>query len=248
MKLRTALTGLTALALAAALGACGEAADRPTSRSAAPGSTSPGSSPAEQTRALPNLVARASSDLAVFDAPDAGDSMLELAASTDFGSPRALLVEERSGDWLRVVLPVRPNGTTGWVRAADVELRAVEEALVIDLGARTLTFTRADEVVLETPIAMGAPDTPTPTGRFSVTDLLDTGSEESAYGPFALGLSGYSDTLSEFGGGDGQIGVHGTDDPDSIGRDVSHGCVRVPNDVITRLAAEIPLGTPVTIL
>ena len=80
-----------------------------------------------------------------------------------------------------------------------------------------------------------------------VTDVLDTGNDGGAYGPFALGLSAHSETLSEFGGGDGQVGIHGTNDPSSIGNNVSHGCVRVPNDIVSQLAAIVPLGTPVTI-
>ena len=80
-----------------------------------------------------------------------------------------------------------------------------------------------------------------------MTDKLVTNDATSAYGPFALGLSGYSEVLSEFGGGDGQIGIHGTDDPSTIGQAVSHGCIRVPNDVITRLNEVLPLGTPVVI-
>jgi lipoprotein-anchoring transpeptidase ErfK/SrfK len=79
-----------------------------------------------------------------------------------------------------------------------------------------------------------------------VTDKLATG-EDGAYGPFALGLSAHSDVLTEFAGGDGQVGIHGTNDPATIGQAVSHGCVRVTNDVITRLEALVSLGTPVTI-
>lgn len=80
-----------------------------------------------------------------------------------------------------------------------------------------------------------------------MTDLLDT-PDGGAYGPFAIGLSAHSETISEFAGSDGQIGLHGTSDPGSIGQAVSHGCVRVPNDVIARLASDLSLGTPVTIV
>ncbi len=119
----------------------------------------------------------------------------------------------------------------------------------------TSTSARADlrllghdgNVVLETPVAVGSSDNPTPTGDFYVTDLLDTGNATSAYGPFAFGLSGHSETLSEFGGGDGQVGIHGTNQPSSIGNAVSHGCVRVPNDIVVQLAHSLPLGTPVSI-
>jgi lipoprotein-anchoring transpeptidase ErfK/SrfK len=100
--------------------------------------------------------------------------------------------------------------------------------------------------VLETPIAVQK--YPTPAARFFVTDLLDTGEGGGAYGPYAVGLSAHSDVLTEFGGGDGQVGIHGTNDQSSIGRPVSHGRVRVANDVITRLATTIPIGTQVTIV
>lgn len=144
-------------------------------------------------------------------------------------------------------LPTRPNGSTASVRTRDVSRFLVRDQLRVDLAARTLTWTRDGQIVLETPVAIGAPATPTPVGAFSVTDLLDNADDSGAYGPYALGLSAHSDTLSEFAGGDGQIGIHGTNAPWSIGQGVSHGCVRMPNDLITRFATSLPLGTPVTI-
>ena len=169
-----------------------------------------------------------------------------LSPTTEFGTTRVVLVVRRRGAWLKVRLPERPNGSTGWVLARDVELRSVTDAVVVDLTSRTLIWRRGGKRLFETTIAIGAPDTPTPTGHFYVTDLLDT-PDGGAYGSYAIGLAAHSDTLSEFGGGDGQIGVHGTNDPSSIGQSVSHGCVRVPNDVIVQLATSVPLGTPVTI-
>ncbi len=224
-------------------GACGSnGTNRPQVRD-----TGPVSAPAPvETGAT---VARATTDpVAVLDAPDPAASVTELAGTSDFGFTRAFLVLGEDGEFLEVLLPERPNGSTGWVRASDVDVEHVDHELRIDLAARTLQWLDAGDVVLETPIAVGAPDYPTPTGRFFVTDLLDTGDGGGDYGPFAIGLSGYSDVLTEFGGGDGQIGIHGTNDPSSIGRDVSHGCVRVPNDIITRLATTIPIGTPVLVI
>jgi lipoprotein-anchoring transpeptidase ErfK/SrfK len=194
------------------------------------------------------VVARSDGEVAVFAAPGDDEPAMVLPATTGFGSARALLVEESRGDWLEVYLPVRPNGSTGWVKRADVTLKAVDEAVLIDLSARTLTVTLGQEVVVTTSVAIGAPDVPTPTGRFYVVDKLSTGSTDSAYGPFAFGLSGHSETLTEFAGGDGQIGIHGTNQPSSIGEAVSHGCVRVPNDVAVELNDLLPLGTPVTIV
>ncbi|MGE3621452.1 MAG: L,D-transpeptidase [Acidimicrobiia bacterium] len=193
-------------------------------------------------------VARPDRAVEVHASPGDPTVILVLDPLTELGSARALPIVDRRDGWLRVELPVRPNGSSGWIRGEGIEVREVDEAIHVDLAARTLTLTVGGEVTLTTPVAVGAPDAPTPTGRFYVTDKLDTGSEAGPYGPYAFGLSGHSDVLTEFAGGDGQIGIHGTDDPSSIGRDVSHGCVRVPNDVATRLTGLVPLGTPVTIV
>jgi lipoprotein-anchoring transpeptidase ErfK/SrfK len=101
--------------------------------------------------------------------------------------------------------------------------------------------------VIDTPVAIGSQENPTPAGDFYVTDVIDTANAGGAYGPYALGLSAHSETLSEFAGGDGEIGLHGTNQPASIGNAVSHGCVRVPNDVVVRLVGMLALGSPVTI-
>lgn len=199
----------------------------------------------------PASVARASAKLRVYDAPGDQTPARTLAATTDFGTPTVVLVSKvgtgASAGWLEVLLPVRPNGTTGWIRAGDVELRDVTLAIEIDLQARELTVSEDGDVLLTTPTAIGDPDHPTPTGQFYVVDKLETPDPGGAYGPYALGLSARSEVLTEFGGGDGQVGIHGTNVPTSIGQPVSHGCLRVGNDVIERLVNLLPLGTPVTI-
>lgn len=190
--------------------------------------------------------ARTSAPLAVFAARGDEQAVGILSPATEFGTPRVLFVLKHKGTWLKVRLPDRPNGAIGWVRTDDVELRTVRDRIEVDLAARVLRWTRAGTTVLESPIAIGAPGTPTPTGATYITDLLDT-PDGGGYGPYAVGLALHSDEISEFGGGDGQIGIHGTADPSSIGQAVSHGCVRVPNEVITQLATSVPLGTPVVI-
>jgi lipoprotein-anchoring transpeptidase ErfK/SrfK len=193
-----------------------------------------------------HLTARTAEPLPLYATRGDATPVAELPGTTEFGTVRVVLVVKERGKWLKVRLPDRPNGSVGWIREDSVEVRTVTDAVDIDLEARTLRWAQDGSVVLETPIAIGAPDTPTPTGRFYVTDLLDT-PDGGSYGPFAAGVAAHSDRLSEFGSGDGQIGLHGTADPSSIGRAVSHGCVRMPNDVITQLATSVPLGTPVTI-
>jgi lipoprotein-anchoring transpeptidase ErfK/SrfK len=195
----------------------------------------------------PTLVARPAGDTPVFAAPGAAAPVQTLPARSEFGSPLVLVVVDEADGWLEVQLPTRPNESTGWIRADGVELRQVDLAVRIDLAERRLRVTDGDVVVVDTPVAVGAPGTPTPTGTFFVVDKLATGDEAGPYGPFALGLSAHSEVLTEFAGGDGQVGIHGTNDPSSIGRDVSNGCIRVPNEVTVLLEDLLPLGTPVTV-
>ena len=192
-------------------------------------------------------VARPSGDVSVLDAPN-GAEIRSLPATTEFGSQRALLITSTEPGWLQVLVPGRPNGVTGWIPEEGVEVTMVDMRITVDLAARTLSVVTPAGPVLESPVAIGSSEAPTPTGRFSITDKLATGNSDGAYGPFALGLSGRSEVLTEFAGGDGQVGIHGTNDPSSIGKDVSHGCVRVPNEVIGQLNDLVPLGTPVVIV
>ncbi len=159
--------------------------------------------------------------------------------------PLRFMVLSRRKGWLRVQLPKRPNRSSGWVRRRDVRLRTTPYRIVIDRGGRRLTLLKRGRPVKRVPVALGTSLTPTPRGRYFVTDLIR--SSDPFYGPFALGLSAYSPVLTSYAGGDGQLGIHGTNQPWSIGRKVSAGCIRVDNRVIRRLARLIPLGTPVVI-
>jgi lipoprotein-anchoring transpeptidase ErfK/SrfK len=169
-----------------------------------------------------------------------------LPARTELGSPRVVLALESRDGWVRVALPTRPNGSTGWVRAEDVRLQPVALSVEVDLAARRLRLLDGRTVVADTPVAVGSRAHPTPRGRFYVTDRVRPDDPRGPYGAFALGLSAHSPTLTEFAGGKGQVAVHGTNDPGSIGRAVSHGCVRVP-DAVAATLARVPLGTPVIV-
>jgi lipoprotein-anchoring transpeptidase ErfK/SrfK len=172
--------------------------------------------------------------------------VVHLPATTPMGSPRVLLVQKVVPGWVQVLLPVRPNGSSGWVPAADVRVEGIRDLVTVDLATRRMTVVLDGQPLSTTTVAVGSAADPTPKGRFFVTDRVRPADPNGAYGAFALGLSAHSETLSEFGSGDGQVGIHGTNAPDSIGKAVSHGCVRVPADVATMLA-RIPLGTPVVI-
>ncbi len=161
------------------------------------------------------------------------------------GAPLTFLVVDIQKDWLKVQLPQRPNGSTGWIRAADVSQRRLEYSLTVSTEKNILSLYRDTTLVATYPAATGTGGTPTPHGSFYLTELLAP--TNSGYGPYAFGLSAFSDVLSSFGGGPGQIGLHGTNDAASIGNAASHGCIRLTNANITTLAKLLPLGTPITI-
>lgn len=218
-----------------------------TGSSAAPAArgTAPSVAAAPAQRAVSRVPA-----LAVRVAPAATAALVtRLSATTSLGSARVLLVDPagpaRPG-WVHVWLPVRPNGSSGWVAAADVLVQPIGDRIAIDTAARRLRLWLGGRPVLDVPIAVGASGTPTPLGRFYVTDRVRPPDPHGAYGPFALGLSAHSPTLQSFGDGDAQIGIHGTDQAGSIGHPVTHGCIRMPN-AAAALLAEVPLGTPVTV-
>ena len=164
-------------------------------------------------------------------------------------TPMVFLVNEERGDWLHVDLPIRPNGTQGWLHAGDVEIKRSPFHFEISLGDHNLKLYENDEVVLDEDIGVGTEDTPTPPGTYYIKELLQPPNPDGVYGTYAYGLSGYSDVIEEFEGGPGDLAIHGTNNPDGIGTDVSHGCMRMTNDNIDKLVEDygLPLGTPVEV-
>lgn len=150
---------------------------------------------------------------------------------------------KKGGLWYRLSLPMRPNGTYGWVPASSVELHPVNHTIVIDRARRTLEVVGTKGVLLHTKVAVGAPGMVTPKGHFYVTARFVP--NEPFYGVFALETSAYSN-LSEWPGG-GVVGIHGTNQPQLLGKAVSHGCVRVSNQAAAALKRLAPLGTPIVI-
>jgi hypothetical protein len=147
--------------------------------------------------------------------------------------------------WYRVLLSKRPNGTTGWVRADGVDVQPVRTEIRVRRGARKLEVTRDGRVVFETTVAVGAPGTETPLGRFYLmTEFRPT---DSFYGTWAFETSAYSPTLTDWPGG-GKIGIHGTSAPGLLGLAVSHGCIRVSNAAADRLHALVSPGTALHIV
>ena len=148
--------------------------------------------------------------------------------------------------WLRVRLPVLPNGTTGWIpRRAVGQYVLVRHRLVVDRARLRLTLLRRGERIFTARVGIGENRYPTPPGEFIVRNRLH-GYDSPMYGPVAFGTSARSPTLTDWPAG-GFVGIHGTDQPQLLPGRVSHGCVRMRNADIRRLAKLMPIGTPVTI-
>jgi lipoprotein-anchoring transpeptidase ErfK/SrfK len=192
--------------------------------------------------------------IAIYRAPGASVPMMALPNPWSLNGtssqpiPQAFLVLQRRPDgWVKVLLPQRPNGASGWVEPAAVKLLIDPYWLVVGLRRHTITVYRAGSPQYSGPVATGAPATPTPAGLFYIRVLLHTTDPESAYGPYAYGLSAHSEALTTFDCGDAEIGVHGNNDASALGHSVTHGCVRMDNTEISRLAQILPLGTPVEV-
>ncbi|MGH1491378.1 MAG: L,D-transpeptidase family protein [Acidimicrobiales bacterium] len=169
---------------------------------------------------------------------------------TQFGGDRVFLVVDQtsSEEYVKVALPVMPNGQEGWVPRSQVEITKVQHRALVDLSAHMVTVWDADGVAVMTKAVTGADATPTPLGTFYVRDIVTQPEPEGSFGPYVLALSGFSEVLETFDGGLPALAIHGTDIPSQIGSGRSAGCIRIPNDLITILAESVPLGTPVTVV
>lgn len=145
-----------------------------------------------------------------------------------------------------VQVPRRPNGVTGWVSAATVDVETVRTRILVDLSEKRVTLYKDGREVLSGRAAIGAPATPTPIGRFYVNQRLIPYDPRGPFGPGAVGISAFSEVLTGWTQG-GPIAIHGTNAPWSIGKAVSNGCIRLRNPVLRRLFAQTLSGTPVVI-
>jgi len=174
-----------------------------------------------------------------------------LATSTTLGQPNLVLVlaKERDAggrDWVLVRLAVRPNGATGWVeRSALDKFQVVRTHLVVDRRSLVARLYRDRVEIFHARIGVGREGTPTPAGDFYIREEVRNVADPF-YGPVAFGTSARSATLTDWPGG-GFIGIHGTTEPQLLPGRVSHGCIRMRNADVLRLARLMPLGTPVTI-
>ncbi len=212
--------------------------------------------PAPSDRSLVLTAAVPSVD--VYDSATATTPTRQLANPIPSGSPLTFLVDGLTSTRYKVLLPIRPNGSTGWVNPAQVTVMAHQYKVVVELNNHRITVTNAGQVIMQTKIGVGRATTPTPGGRYYIKELIRpcysdgkggtcVQTDDGPYGPYAYGLSGFSPVLTDYRGGRGEIGIHGTNEPDKIGTDVSHGCIRMNNDEIRKLAKILPLGTPVIV-
>jgi lipoprotein-anchoring transpeptidase ErfK/SrfK len=237
--------------------ACGGGAgsSRTTATKPAPPRTS---APAPTTTSLPpgaSLIAQVNVPLAgVYDDPSSSQPKMTFGPTWNLDDdpskpsvPEVFLVQEQRPGWVRVLLPTRPNGSTGWLHAGDVQMNLSQYHIQVDVAAHQITVFNGTEVMYQGPVAVGTPATPTPPGLYYTRVLLQTPDPQSVYGPYAYGLSAHSDALTTFAGGDAEIGIHGNNDASALGKSVSHGCIRMDNADIRMLTKVLPLGTPVQI-
>ena len=256
-----AVTAVTAVAALAA--GCGRAGPthavtappvQPMSVSAAqmarlPSATTYGTTPAAPPDPAPfapetGIVLHPAAARVVYTRP--GGPPVAALPATELGSPTWVPVVQSRPGWDRVLLPARPNRSTGWIYLGGGELQTAYSPyrIQISLAARRLTVLDAGHSLGSWTVADGAAGTPTPTGRTFLLALLAP--RQPAYSPLILPLGAHSDTLTTYGGGPGTVGLHGWPDPAVFGHAVSHGCVRVPPAAL-RALSRIPLGSPVMI-
>lgn len=184
--------------------------------------------------------------LALYSRPG-GAVVATLGASTEFGSRLRLGVAKQRGEWLGVVSTRLPNGRLGWVRRKDVRLDTTDISLTLDLSRRTLVLKRGDRVLRRMVVGIGRPSSPTPRGRFAVTDKLSGYRYGPYYGCCIVALSAHQPNLPAGWRGGDRIAIHGTNNPASIGVPSSAGCPHASYADMQALMRRVPLGAPVFI-
>ena len=175
--------------------------------------------------------------------------VVQPTAPLSHGPTILLVLETRivgETEWVRLLLPRRPNGTAGWVPSDVLRFRSNPMRIVIDQSERRTYVYRSNRVVLRVRNAVGTPSTPTPNGRYALAEkvLLPPG---GFLGPVVLATTGFSNVLNEYDGGNGRFAMHGTSLPGLIGTRASHGCIRHRNADILRISRLVAPGTPIRI-
>lgn len=152
--------------------------------------------------------------------------------------------------WLRVLLPIRPDHSTGWIPRNNVVLSQTRYWVVVDKRARTVTVDLDGHPLHSYEAVIGAAGTPTPDGLAAIWERDPQPDPTGFLGPWALPLTVLSNVLHNFGGGPGRVAIHGRDGTsleNPLGSAASHGCIRIDDGPITWMAHHLPQGTPVEI-
>jgi lipoprotein-anchoring transpeptidase ErfK/SrfK len=202
--------------------------------------------PAQERRSEGDVVARIARRTALRATPG-GRVLATIGPRTEWGTPRYLPVVRRRAGWLGVVATEAANGEMGWVPEAATRHAVTKSRILVDLSRRQLRLVDLDgRTLLRIRVGVGAPSTPTPVGRFAVTDGLRT-APGSPYGCCILALSGHQPNVPQGWTGGDRLAVHGTDDPSSIGAGASSGCLRASDRDVRRLMKRVGLGALVEI-
>jgi lipoprotein-anchoring transpeptidase ErfK/SrfK len=184
--------------------------------------------------------------IGVYDSPTAPTPRTVMSNKTEHGLQRVFLIAGQDGDRYKVLLAIRPNDSIGWVQTSDLSVSDVNYWIRVSTSGKSITVGNGNQIVIQAPAAVGTGGTPTPLGTFYLTEVVRP-IWQPYLGPYAYATSAHSDVLTSFMGGDGMVGLHGTDAPGSIGHAVSHGCIRISNATITQLVGILPLGTPLIV-
>ena len=195
------------------------------------------------------------SDAPVYSKPGGSKAFTVARMDTSWtGSTAVLLIARSATDstgrlWLKLMLPVRPNGSAGWILAEHAQIGTTSARVEISARARKLRLRRGGRIIFTTRVVVGKPSTPTPFGNFAIYERADS-PKGSNVGPFALHLTAFSDVLHSYDGGPGRIAIHGRSGSllaDPLGSARSHGCIRLKNSALQQLARFAKPGTPVSI-
>jgi lipoprotein-anchoring transpeptidase ErfK/SrfK len=266
---RFAVLGAIVLVIAVGLGAVlalsGGEEKKPKAAAPPPSSTTTSTTVPDPGVKVHTIATTKAGKLDVHAEPNpASAKVATLEAATAYRAPTTLLLDDQRqatpDGWLPVTVPfVKPNNTPGWVNRQNVQMSQTTYEIHVQLWTHNLQLVKDGKVILRSKVIVGTKDTPTPTGRFYVTDPVNCNTQQvagypvgqcdGAYGAFAIGTSALSEKLDSFSGTIPQIALHGTNLPATeLGKDLSNGCIRMPNDVILELAKIKPLiGTPVIV-
>jgi lipoprotein-anchoring transpeptidase ErfK/SrfK len=175
-----------------------------------------------------------------------GGPPVAVLPSKQLGNPTWVPVVATKRGWQEVLLPSKPNHVAGWIATGSGKVKSAHSSYVIKVNTtrRQMTLLRSGSSLGAWTVAVGAPKTPTPTGRtFLFASLAPT---KQTYTPLILPVGAHSETLDTFGGGPGTVAFHGWPNRSVFGKAVTHGCVRVPADALRQLS-KVPLGTPVLV-